>query len=419
MHAESESIEGSEPVGIRELNDRKAVLRAITEFDSLGRDEFLATYHFGKSTRYYLIHGTSRYDAKAIAGVAYSHQFPNRKPLINDDFSGGLRAANAALQHAGFFILDAKPEDLEGERVCRLRVWKQLQAGYNVNAIPPQVLRTYGVYSGQQGIWTNAERTKLLEPTAGRTIVPTAITVGILHTGSHYPDDISTEGVLYHYPSTSRGTGRDRSEVEATKTAARLGLPIFMIAYPTINSAVRSVHLAWVEGWDDQARTFLVSFGDTAPSQILSEDHSDDEPFSLETQPHQRATRNVINRPDQRKFKFQVLQRYGSRCPLSGVAVTEMLDAAHLRPVADRGSSDPRNGLPLNAALHRAFDAHLFAIHPDTLAVAVRPQGPSLEELGITSPNIRGLAKTPHHEALTWRYELWRSKLPATVSAAL
>lgn len=60
-----------------------------------------------------------------------------------------------------------------------------------------------------------------------------------------------------------------------------------------------------------------------------------------------------------------------------------MIEAAHLRGDADGGSPDARNGLPVNAALHRAFDAHLFAIHPDTLAVEVRLQGPSLDEPGI------------------------------------
>ncbi|WP_374101624.1 HNH endonuclease [Streptomyces sp. I5] len=34
-----------------------------------------------------------------------------------------------------------------------------------------------------------------------------------------------------------------------------------------------------------------------------------------------------------------------------------MIEAAHLRGDADGGSSDARNVLPMNAALHRAFDA--------------------------------------------------------------
>ncbi|MFD0349823.1 HNH endonuclease [Kitasatospora aburaviensis] len=92
-----------------------------------------------------------------------------------------------------------------------------------------------------------------------------------------------------------------------------------------------------------------------------------------------------------------------------------MIEAAHLRPDAENGSSDARNGLPMNAALHRAFDAHLFAIHPDTLQVMVRPQGPSLVELGITEPQLI-LPKLPHKAALEWRYAKWlkANKMTAT-----
>ncbi len=103
-------------------------------------------------------------------------------------------------------------------------------------------------------------------------------------------------------------------------------------------------------------------------------------------------------RPDQARFKIEVFRRYGPRCPLSGIAVPEMVEAAHLRGDADGGSSDARNGLPMNAALHRAFDAHLFAINPDTLTVEVRPEGPTLDQLGVIHPKLalsRLFAETP------------------------
>src|SRR5262249_52488857 len=51
----------------------------------------------------------------------------------------------------------------------------------------------------------------------------------ILHTGRHYPDDLSDDGVIYHYPTTKRPAGRDAAEVQATKNAAALSLPIFAI----------------------------------------------------------------------------------------------------------------------------------------------------------------------------------------------
>jgi len=47
------------------------VVQAITEFDRMGRDDFLNRYHFGKSTKYLLINNEKTYDSKAIFGVAH------------------------------------------------------------------------------------------------------------------------------------------------------------------------------------------------------------------------------------------------------------------------------------------------------------------------------------------------------------
>lgn len=391
---------------IAELTDSTAVVAALDEFDKLGRDVFLDVHGFGRATRYYLMRDAKYYDPKAIAGVAYGYQHPERAVLTPDDFSSGRDHSNSVLQALGFFILDRRPTTVDEERASRIAIWADLNRTQIMTTVEPRVLRAYGVYGGQQGVWVDAERTRGLDVTC-----TAGVTVGILHTGAHYPDDLSDHGVIYHYPNIKRQGGWDKAEVEATKAAARLDLPIFMIAYPTPSSAVRSVKLAWVEGWDDAAETFLITYGDQAPGELLVEDHSDDLPFQPEGNRSQRAVRKVRVRPDQRKFKFQVTQRYGQRCPLSGIEVPEMLEAAHLRGDAQDGSSDPRNGVLLNAALHRAFDANLFAFDPDTLDVVVRPQGPSISQLGITCPHLRGLSKKPHPDALRWRYEAWRSRL--------
>ena len=51
-----------------------AVIKAIQEFDQLGRDAFLKKYGFRKAQSYDLrINGRS-YDSKAIAGVAHGYE---------------------------------------------------------------------------------------------------------------------------------------------------------------------------------------------------------------------------------------------------------------------------------------------------------------------------------------------------------
>lgn len=125
------------------------------------------------------------------------------------------------------------------------------------------------------------------------------------------------------------------------------------------------------------------------------------------------STRTVRARPNQRMFKLRVFQRYGPRCPLSGVSVPEMLDAAHIMGHALGGSDDPRNGLPLNVAIHRAFDAGLSAFNPDTLEGETWPGGPTAEAMGICYPaGLKDLPRPPHRDALQWRYESWSAAGP-------
>ena len=59
-----------------------------------------------------------------------------------------------------------------------------------------------------------------------------------------------------------------------------------------------------------------------------------------------------------------------------------MLQAAHIRPVSENGSDDPRNGLVLCANHHLAFDANLFAFDPETLEVVYKPSGVTGVDLG-------------------------------------
>ncbi|KJS60842.1 hypothetical protein VM95_18930 [Streptomyces rubellomurinus] len=341
-----------------------------------------------------------------MAGAAYDFQ-PPPATTSRIDSSGGQGDAHTTLRALGYTVLSGRPTTIDDERNWRQAMWKHLIACSNPEGLVTSAeVRSVGAYGSQQGIWVDKARTKHLHPKG--------LGVGLKHTGTDYPDEINDESALYHYPITER-RGQDEAEVEATKTAAELKLPVFMISE---RGSLRSVKLAWIAGWEDRSKRFLVTFGPEAPARLLTTDRSDETPFELEGNRRRRRTGTVTTRPDQARFKLEVFHRYGPVCPLSGIAVTEMLEAAHLRPVAANGTSDPRNGLPLNAALHRAFDAHLFAIHPVTREVLVRPQGPNLAQLGITKTHLDGLANYPHPDALAWRYEKWREKNKLTSPTA-
>ncbi|MDP6848972.1 MAG: hypothetical protein QGI24_09310, partial [Kiritimatiellia bacterium] len=61
-----------------ELTDRNAVLQAIDECDRIGRQAFLAKHGYHPAKGYWLVHRGRSYDSKAITGVAYGYQHPNR-----------------------------------------------------------------------------------------------------------------------------------------------------------------------------------------------------------------------------------------------------------------------------------------------------------------------------------------------------
>ena len=147
---------------------------------------------------------------------------------------------------------------------------------------------------------------------------------------------------------------------------------------------------------------FLLECGVKKPA-VLTE-NLDGVPFQLQ-EPGKKKKAMTETRGGQHKFKFLVRQRYGAQCAVSGISVSEVLDAAHIFPKSENGSDDPRNGLVLSANHHRAYDAKLWAIHPESLRIVRKPGGPDLEPLGIVHSDLSHLRNLPATEALQWAWD--------------
>jgi 5-methylcytosine-specific restriction protein A len=100
-------------MSLADLDDRGAVLRAVEEFDRLGRDAFLEKYGFRPARGYFLVVGGRRYDSKAIAGAAHEYQFPDQGPLRPVDFSGGDATVKRKLESLGFTVHLTSASDRE------------------------------------------------------------------------------------------------------------------------------------------------------------------------------------------------------------------------------------------------------------------------------------------------------------------
>jgi putative restriction endonuclease len=250
---------------------------------------------------------------------------------------------------------------VRGELSTRLAMWTQLRDEGGPFDVPKAVVRALGIYGGAQGVWVDALRTR---PISGDGA---GVAVGLLHTGRHYADDLSATGILYHYPRTNRPQGRDAAEIQATKNAGELALPVFVITPSPSSTQRRDVHLGWVAEWNDDDALFLVTFSDEV---------SDPTPSSpgtfklLDDDPGKRLVA-MRARPNQQRFKFDVLALYGSACAVCDLDVPEVLDAVHIVDKGKLGTDDAANGLVLCASHHRAFDRGLFCIEPTTGQVKV------------------------------------------------
>ncbi len=131
----------------------------------------------------------------------------------------------------------------------------------------------------------------------------------------------------------------------------------------------------------------------------------------------------VRRRLHQASFREAVMTAYGSRCAISNLPETRLLDAAHI--VADReyelGQPIVPNGLPLSKLHHAAFDANLIGIDPD-FRIHVSDQLLSMNDGPMLEQGIKAKAgemirlprrelDRPDRERLASRFEAFRASI--------
>jgi HNH endonuclease len=79
----------------------------------------------------------------------------------------------------------------------------------------------------------------------------------------------------------------------------------------------------------------------------------------------QRVLANVLSRPQQAKFREDILRAYEGRCLISGEAIPSVLEAAHIVPVKNNGADLVDNGFCLRVDIHRLYDSGNIRIDPN------------------------------------------------------
>ncbi|UEG31618.1 HNH endonuclease [Enterobacter ludwigii] len=122
----------------------------------------------------------------------------------------------------------------------------------------------------------------------------------------------------------------------------------------------------------------------------------------------------IMTRPDQSPFAKAVRQNCKNRCIVTNTKLKCMTEAAHLTPHCNRGVPDKRNGLLMRRDIHALFDAHEFAIHPDTLCLhfskaALKELGDAIKFKKLTQEQL----ESPIDNSNLWeRWEIFCNQHP-------
>lgn len=284
---------------------------------------------------------------------------------------------------------------VEDELIRRLDQWEAAQKSPNWPLLTAAEVRDLGIYGGASGVWVDKSRTS--------SVAQDGVAVGLLHTGRHYDDDIDETGVLYHYPTTERPAARDANEIQSIKNAKIFGLPIFVIRNL---EGFKKVELSWLHDFDDKLRICILTFHgiDHSRNTFAVPAPIEEEPVSL-FGPRRTTIAEVTRAERDPVFKFNILKKFEGKCLVTSLDVTEMLDAAHIIPVASGGTENHNNGLLLSASAHRAFDAGLWAINPKTLRVESKVVGPTITRMKLNNLDLSSASHLLNQEALEFRYE--------------
>jgi putative restriction endonuclease len=121
----------------------------------------------------------------------------------------------------------------------------------------------------------------------------------------------------------------------------------------------------------EKLETYLGPF--LSVQEPINSKHGDDpqfDPDSIDDQ-RERSIRAIRVRRGQPAFRAALLEAYGRRCSITGCAVEDVLEAAHITPYLGPLTNHVSNGLLLRTDLHTLFDCGLLAVEPETRTVVV------------------------------------------------
>ena len=131
------------------------------------------------------------------------------------------------------------------------------------------------------------------------------------------------------------------------------------------------------------------------------------DPHSIEDA-RRKTLAAIVRRQGQPAFRNNLLRAYDNRCAISGCAVLEVLEAAHIVPYQGPETNHVSNGLLLRTDLHTLFDLQFLAIEPSAAIVVIATELRSTEYGALHGKKLRlpsGPKDRPNKDALALHYE--------------
>ncbi|MFZ4792439.1 MAG: HNH endonuclease [Candidatus Competibacteraceae bacterium] len=139
---------------------------------------------------------------------------------------------------------------------------------------------------------------------------------------------------------------------------------------------------------------------------------------SLNEEARQRVVCEIWARRGQQAFRDTLISAYDGRCVFTHSQTIDVLEAAHIVPVADDGQHTIDNGLLLRSDVHTLFDLLLISVESSSLQIVLSPvlRDSEYKRLaGKQIPNGKNVNAAALRESLANHYGRFTANLPGSV----